>query len=398
MRQKLFKDAVILGLLTAIGPFAIDMYLPAMPEIGRSLAATPEQVVMSLTVFFIPFALLQIVYGPVSDAFGRRAPLAFGIGLFAIASVGCALATDIGTLLAFRALQGAGAAAPIVIPMAIVRDMHTGVEAARLSSLLMLVFGTSPILAPLAGSLAISFASWRVVFWAVTVAAILGLVLLATMLAETRPKEARHNSGVSGTLAAFRLLLADRHFMAMTMVGGIAMASFFVYLANSSFILIDHYGLSPAGYSLAFSSNAFAFFAAAQLNGWLGGRFGLHRIVRPAVYGYAMAMFLAFGLTLAGVENLVVIGVVLALGYGFLGIVLPVTTVLALEEHGSIAGAASSLLGTLRLLLGAVIIAVSSRFSDGTLLPMAAGIAACAAVTLALALAMARSAARTAQA
>lgn len=390
MRQKLFKDAVILGLLTAIGPFAIDMYLPAMPEIGRSLAATPDQVVLSLTVFFIPFALFQIVFGPVSDAFGRRPPLAFGIGLFAIASVGCALATDIGTLLAFRALQGAGAAAPIVIPMAVVRDMHTGVEAARLSSLLMLVFGVSPILAPIAGSLAISVSSWRVVFWAVTVAAVLGLVLIATLLEETRPREARHGSGVAGTFAAFRLLLADGHFMAMTMVGGVAMASFFVYLANSSFILIDHYGLSPAGYSLAFSCNALAFFGAAQANGWLGSRFGLHRIVRPAVYGYAAAMILALVLTLAGVENLVAVGAVLALGYGFLGVVLPVTTVLALEEHGTIAGAASSLMGTLRLLLGAVIIAVSSWFSNGTLVPMTAGIAACAVVTLALALATAR--------
>lgn len=384
MNSTLLRHAVVLGLLTAIGPFAIDMYLPALPSIGENLGADDDLVVMSLTAFFIPFGLFQIVYGPVSDIVGRKAPLYFGIALFAIASIGCALATDIEMLIVFRALQGIGAAAGIVIPGAIVRDLHTGVEAVRLQSLLMLVFGISPILSPLAGSIVIELADWRAIFFIVTVLAGLGLVMLATLLEETRPRAARGESSVGGTLKALRLLLADRNFMALTFIGGFALASFFVYLANSSFILMDHYGLSPMVYSLAFSVNAAAFFGSAQLNGWLGRRFGLDRIVRPAVFGFTAAMAALFALTIAGVDRLDVLAVLLFVGYFFLGQILPITSVLAMEEHGAIAGAASSLMGTLRLVTGAIVIGVSSAFADGTLVPMVAGIAACALLTFVL--------------
>ena len=384
MTQSLVRNALVLGLLTAIGPFAIDMYLPALPSIGASLGADTDQVLMSLTAFFVTFGLSQIVYGPISDMVGRKPPLYFGIALFAVASIGCALSTDIHMLIAFRFVQGIGAAAGMVVPRAIVRDLHTGVDAARLMSLLMLVFSVSPILAPLTGSIVIELISWRAIFWVVTVTAVLGLLMLATLLKETRPRAMRVESTVGSALAAYKVLLGDRRFLGLSFIGGVAIASFFVYLANSSFVLIGHYGLSPTLYSLAFSVNAVAFFAAAQLNGWLGSRFGLQRIIRPAVIGYATTMLVLFALTMAGVDRLEVLSVLLFVGFGFLGLVIPTSSVLALEEHGSIAGTASSLMGTLQFMTGAIVIAIGSVFADGTPLPMVAGITACAAVTLVL--------------
>lgn len=182
-----FRMALILGLLSAIGPFAIDMYLPALPAIGAALRADVGAVQWSLTAFFLALGVGQLVYGPVSDMVGRRPPLFFGLGLFTLASVGCALATDVHTLVLLRFVQGLGAAAGMVIPRAVVRDLHTGTEAARLMSLLMLVFSVSPLLAPLVGSGVIALAGWRGVFWVVAVAALAGLVLVQRALHETRP-------------------------------------------------------------------------------------------------------------------------------------------------------------------------------------------------------------------
>lgn len=384
-KTRFLRNALVLGLLTAIGPFAIDMYLPSMPSIGASLGADADAVLMSLTAFFVTFALGHMVFGPISDMVGRKAPLYFGILLFIGASIGCALAEDIETLIAFRALQGLGGAAGIVIPRAMVRDLHSGVDEAKLLALLMLVLSVSPLFAPLVGSIIIEQASWRSVFWLVTVAAVIGFLLAAFLVRETRPAQLRSDSNWGSVLAGCRQLLVDRHFLGLTFVGSFALSSFFVFLAQSSFVLMDRYGLSPTAYSLVFSVNAAAFFAAMQLNGWLGARFGLHRLVRPAVFGYAAAMLLLLALVLAGVENLLLLEIVLFIGYGFVGILLPVTSVLALEDHGAIAGTASSLMGTLQLTSGAVAMAISGAFADGSLLPMVAGIAGCAFMSLLLA-------------
>ncbi|MBA3594975.1 MAG: Bcr/CflA family efflux MFS transporter, partial [Polaromonas sp.] len=196
MNSTFLRTALVLGLLSAIGPFAIDMYLPALPSIGQSLGASVGAVQASLMAFFISLGIGQIIYGPVSDMVGRKPPLYFGLALFAAASVGCALAPDVETLVVLRFIQGLGACAGMVIPRAVVRDLHTGTDAARLMSLLMLVFSVSPILAPLAGSLLIESLGWRSVFWAVTVAGVAGLVLLASSLPETRPPEQRVDSSV----------------------------------------------------------------------------------------------------------------------------------------------------------------------------------------------------------
>lgn len=375
MTSSFLRAALILGLLSAIGPFAIDMYLPALPAIGQSLGASTSAVQGSLMAFFIALGVGQLIYGPVSDQIGRKPPLYFGLALFAVGSVGCALAPDIHTLVAMRFVQGLGACAGSVVPRAVVRDLYTGHQALRLMSMLMLVFSVSPILAPLAGSLLTEALGWRSAFWFMLGAGLLGLVLVATQLDETRPAAARAASNWGQALRGYATLLRDRHFLGLTFIGAFGIASFFAYLANSSFVLIEHYGLTPRQYSVVFASNAASFIGMSQLTAGMGKRFGLKPMVRVAAHGYAGVMALMLGLFLAGVNALPVLLVLLFVGYGFLGLIIPTSAILALEEHGPIAGTASALMGTLQFATGAVVMALTGLFVDGTALPMVAGIA-----------------------
>jgi DHA1 family bicyclomycin/chloramphenicol resistance-like MFS transporter len=384
MSPRFLRLAVVLGLLSAIGPFAIDMYLPALPSIGEDLAASTGAVQFSLLAFFLSMGLAQIFVGPLSDMFGRKAPLYLSLVLFALGGIGSALAPTIEWLIVARFVQGLGAAAGMVVPRAIVRDLHTGNEAARLMSLLMLVFSVSPILAPLGGSVIIEAFGWRAVFWFVTGAALVAIAMLALTLKETRPAAARLESSIGGALAGYRFLLGDRNFLGLTFIGAFGISSFFVYLASSSFILIDRYGLTPTQYSIAFSINAVAFIGMSQLTGMLADRFGLRRVVRFAVTGYTTMMVVLFGLTATGVDRLDVMAALLFVGYGFLGLVIPTTAVLALEDHGEIAGTASALMGTLQFATGAVAMAIVGLFFDGTSLPMVAGIAIAAVIAFVL--------------
>ncbi len=385
MSAKFYRVAVVLGLLSAIGPFAIDMYLPALPSIGADLGASTAAVQMSLLIFFLATASGQLLVGPLSDMVGRKAPLYVGLLLFMAGGVGAALAPNVEWLIAFRFVQGLGACAGMVVPRAVVRDLHTGVEATRLMSLLMLVFSISPILAPLTGSFIIEGFGWRGVFWAVTIAALIATVLLATSLKETRTPEQRAGSSPRSALAGYRFLLGDRNFLGLTAIGGFAISSFFVYLSNSSFVLIDHYGLSPKAYSAFFSINAVSFFGMSQLTGALSQRFGLRRVVRVAVAGYAATMLALLAAMGSGADHLWVLAAFLFIGYGFVGLVIPTTSVLAMDDHGAIAGTASALMCTLQLGIGALAMGVAGLFFDGTPLPMVAGIAICAALSFTLA-------------
>ena len=383
--RRFFGTALILGLVSAIGPFAIDMYLPALPTIGHSLQASPGAVQASLTAFFVALGVCQLFYGPLSDIVGRKTPIYFGLAVFGLGSIGCALAPNIHLLIVFRVVEAVGACAGSVVPRAIVRDLHTGADATRLMSLLILVFSVSPILAPLVGSFVIALAGWRAVFWVVTGAAALGVVLTATQLSETRPAAARAQSSWSGALQGYRLLLKDRRFMGLVIAGAFGISSFFIYLANSSFVLIGHYGLSPAAYSLFFALNAAAFIGAAQLNGWLTGRYGLSAVIRMAVTGFALAMLaLAIAMSL-GNDRLDVMAALLFVAYGFLGMVVPTASVLALEQHGAIAGTASALMGAVQMIVGASVMAIAGAFANGTAGPMVRCIAAAAVIAFALA-------------
>ena len=390
MTSGFLRIAIVLGLISAIGPFAIDMYLPALPTIGAELQASAMAVQMSLVVVFLSFAVGPLVVGPLADIHGRKPVMYGGLALFSAASVGAALAPGVEWLIFFRLLQGLGASTGMVVPRAVVRDMHTGAEAARLMSLLMLVFSISPILAPLTGSFIIAAFGWRAVFWAVTLAAVLATVLLTFGLAETRTAERRGASSFASAWRGYRVLAADRNFIGLSLIGGFGIASFFVYLANSSFVIIDHYGMSPSVYSLFFSVNAVSFFGVSQTSGWLIGRFGLQRVVRMAVFGFSGVMIAMWAVMAAGVESLAFMSVALFVAYGFLGLVIPTTSVLAMEDHGEIAGTASALMGTLHMVTGVAAMTVTSFFANGLPLPMVTGIAVCAAMALLLTLATIR--------
>jgi len=385
MKHQFLRLALVLGLLSAIGPFAIDMYLPSLPAIGSALHADTHAVQLSLTVFFLSFAVSQLLYGPASDMFGRKPPLYAGIALFVAGSIGCAMAHDIGTLIAFRFVQGLGGGAPNVITRAVVRDLHTGHEATRLMSLLMLVFSVSPILAPLAGSFIVEAGGWAAVFWVVATIGVLGLALTAFALEETRPPADRHGSGLASTWRAFALLARDPHFMGLTGVASLGVGAFFIYLSNSSFVLIGQYGLTPRQYGLAFAVNAASFITVSQLAGRLTRRHGLSKVVSVSVAGFALTMVAGVALHAAGATQLGTLIVMLMIGFGFLGLVVPTTSVMALDHHGDIAGAASALMGTLQMVMGAVVIAVMGLVSDGGARAMLAGVAVTALLTWALA-------------
>jgi len=382
---RFLRIAIVLGLLSAIGPFAIDMYLPALPSIGKDLTTDPATVQMSLLAFFVTMGLGQIVVGPISDMIGRKGPMYLGLGLFVLGSIGSAVAPGIHWLIVFRLIQGFGACPGMVVPRAVVRDLHTGTEAARLMSLLMLVFSVSPILAPLTGSFVIQWFGWRAVFWVVTVAASLAAILLATSLKETRPVEHRAGSSFNSALTGYLFLLRERNFLGLTFIGSFGISGFFVYLSSSSFVLIDHYKLSPSLYSFFFSLNAAAFFAASQLTGTLSERFGLTRLIRVAVTGYAVMMIALLLIAASRVDRLDVLVSLLFAGNGFLGLVIPATSVLAMEDYGEFAGTASALMGTLQFATGAICMIVAGIFFDGTPLPMIVGIAICAVITFVIA-------------
>lgn len=384
MKTVYSRRAVVLGLLSAMGPFAIDMYLPALPALGRSIHADARSVQWTLMAFFLAMGSCQLLYGPLSDMFGRKPPLIAGLVLFVLTSIACGLATSIESLIAWRTLQGVGACATTVTPRAMVRDLYTGAEAARLMSLLMLVFSVSPLLAPLAGSVAIGWASWRAVFFATAVLGGFGLVLATLGLEETRPPTARVESTLQSVLASYGRLVRDRRFVGLSFVAGFGMATFFAYLANSSFVLIEHFGLTPSRYSLFFALNAVAFIGSAQLTGMLTRRHGLTRVVLLAVTGHALAMLALCLAWVLGASSLALLASMLFVGYGCLGLVIPSTVVIAMDAHGPIAGTASALFGTVQMVTGAVMIALLGLWTDGTPWPMIAGIGLCASITCAL--------------
>ncbi|MGZ3409292.1 MAG: multidrug effflux MFS transporter [Xanthobacteraceae bacterium] len=372
------RNAIVLGLLSAVGPFAIDMYLPALPTIAADLHASTAAAQMTLTSFFVAFGICQIIYGPVSDRVGRKPPLYVGLALFIAGSIGCALSPSVAWLVFFRGLQGVGASAVMEIPRAIIRDLHTGIEATRLMSLIMLVISVSPILAPLTGSALIISLGWRAVFAAVTVVAVIGLVLLTFFQAETHPPDKRRAAGTVHVGQSFAYLLTHRRFLGLTFIGGFGMASFFAFLAGSSFVYIEHFGLTPAHFGMVFAVNAIGFIGGSQFAANLGHRFGMAKVVLVAVTVYAALTSALALLTLAGVDSLAVMMTLLFFGFAAMGLVIPSTMVLALDEHGPIAGMASALGGTLQMVTGGVMIVIVSLVFDGTPLPMLAAIALCA--------------------
>lgn len=296
MSSSLWRSALVLGTLALVGPFAIDMYLPAMPAIALDLGVRETAVQATITAYFIAFGIAQMVYGPWADQAGRKPPIYVGVGIFLIGSAGAALAGSVDELIAWRFLQGLGGAVLMVLPRAIIRDMHTGAEATKLMALIMLVISISPMLAPLAGSAVIALAGWRVIFATLFAGALISLAMTATMLPETLSAPRRRPVNMRSLIAGARRLLTDARFMGLTFIGAFGMGSFFVFLASAAFVYTGEFGLSPTGFSLAFAINAVGFFSASQAAGPLASRIGLARVIRLGT-----GLFAIFSLALLGI-------------------------------------------------------------------------------------------------
>nr|WP_010397494.1 multidrug effflux MFS transporter [Paracoccus sp. TRP] len=378
MRDPLFRMALILGLLSAVGPFAIDMYLPALPQVARDLGTSEAKAALTLTSYFIVFGIAQMIYGPMADAVGRKKPLVIGVAIFLVATVAASLAPTIGWLIAARALQGLGAATLMAVPRAVIRDMATGPAAAKMMAAIMIVISVSPMLAPLTGSAVMAWGGWREIFAVLAAAALLSLALILFVLPETLPQAERRPVRLTTMAEGARRLLSDRRFMGLTMIGGFGMASFFVFLASASFVYTGQYGLSPTGFSLAFAVNAIGFFSASQFAGKLAERYGMERVISFAITGFAGLALLLSVVVMAGFDALPVVIAGLFMANACLGLVMPTAMVMSLDPHPDIAGLASSLGGTIQMLTGGLMIAVTSPFLDNTSVTMVPAIALCA--------------------
>jgi DHA1 family bicyclomycin/chloramphenicol resistance-like MFS transporter len=396
MQSSLFRTALVLALMSMVGPFAIDMFLPALPAIAGDLRVAEPVAQNTITFYFLAFGVSQLVYGPVSDMVGRKAPIFTGLAIFAAGSVWAGLAGSIEALVAARFVQGIGGAAVMVIPRAIIRDMYTGHEATRLMSLIMLVISVSPMLAPLAGSGVIALVGWRGVFVFMALASVACIAMAATLQPETLPADRRVPVNLRALWAGARTLMRSGPFLGLTLIGAFGMASFFVFISFAPFVYVETFGLTPTQFSLFFAINAGGFFGASQLAGPLGQRFTARRVMLWGTLGFAAFTVALFVVGSLGGATLAAITAFLFMGNGFMGLVIPTSMVMALEEHGEIAGLASSLGGTLQMLVGGLAVVAAGPFFDGTALPMLAAIALCATASVALALVTLRAAPATA--
>lgn len=387
---------VLLGALSAFGPLSIDMYLPGLPDLRRDFDTGASSTQLTLSACLLGLALGQMLAGPLSDALGRRRPLLIGLAAYATASFLCAFAPSVGALVGLRFVQGAAGAAGIVIARAIVRDLYSGVAAARFFSQLMLVNGTAPILAPLLGGQLLRFTPWRGIF---VVLAAIGAILCAAAalgLKDTLHPVNRRTGGTRGTLATFRRLLTERAFVGYLLSSGFAFAAMFSYISGSPFVLQEIYGLSPQGFSLLFGINALGIVAIGQIN----GRLVAHRSL-VSLLGAGLTISVVGGLSLLAIVAVGGIGLVGVLPALFLvvasiGLIAPNATALALADHPRTAGSASALLGLTQYAVGATVAPLVGVAGTDSALPMALVIATCGLVAMiAFALLIARPTGRT---
>ncbi|MDB5459961.1 MAG: transporter [Caulobacteraceae bacterium] len=363
------RFALVLGALSAAGPLAIDMYLPALPAIARDLHAGQGHAEMSLMSFFIGLTIGQPIYGPLSDRLGRRRPILAGLALYIAASIACSLARSVDVLIVGRGLQGLGAGAGMAIGAAIVRDIYAGAQAARLLALRVLVLGVSPILAPILGAAVISVASWRDIFWFAAGFGVLCAVL-TFMIPETRPEHARADSRLSGALGVYRRLLADRTFMGAVLTAACMQAAFIAYIAGSSFVFMTMLGAPPWVYSLIFAVNAVGFIGCAQFTPQLMRRFRPEQLILFAATVQSCAAVLMLLMALAHHVSLPLLLPPLFVFLACYGLVGGPSAVLALRDHGAVAGTAAALMSFMQMASAALGAALIAFLANGTALPM----------------------------
>jgi DHA1 family bicyclomycin/chloramphenicol resistance-like MFS transporter len=384
---------LVLGGLTATPPLAMDMYLPALPEVTKSLNAPAATVQLTITTCLVGMALGQLVVGPMSDRWGRRRPLLTGLAVYVVATVLCALAPTVESLVAFRLAQGLAGAAAIVIARAVVRDLYDGVAMARFFSTLMLISGVAPIVAPLIGGQILRFTDWRGVFAVLTVLGVLLFGVVWAKFPETLAPAERHSGGIGEALRAMRGLLADGAFSGYMLAGGFAFAALFAYISASPFVIQEIYGASPQTFSMLFGLNSVGLVIVGQINGKvLVGRVSLDRVlaVGLAIVILAATALLLMSLGVFGEVGLAPVAAALFVLMSAMGITLPNTQALALMRVKHAAGSASALLGTSAFLVGAIATPLVGIAGEHTAVPMAVVQLAAALVALACFVVMCR--------
>lgn len=376
---------LILGSLSAFGPLAIDFYLPSFPALAKAFATDVEHVQLSLAAYFVGLAVGQLVYGPLADRFGRRKPLLFGVTLFSLASLACALAPSLEWLIAARFVQALGGCAGMVVSRAVVRDLCDPINSAKVFSQLMLVMGVAPILAPLAGGLLLSAFGWPSIFICLTLFSLICLLALAKWLPETLTKDVPP-APLRGAIGEYKRLFANLPFLGYALTGGFAVAGMFAYIAGSPFVFIELYGVPAEHYGLLFGSNALGFILVAQLNAWLVARHG------PAYWlGKTVWFYLACGLALllvalAKPQALWPLLIPLFGCIACLGILLPNASACAMAGQGRHAGSASALLGSLQFVIAASAATMVGVLHDGSAWSVAVVIFVCGLLAVGLSL------------
>lgn len=371
------KLVIILGTLTAFSPLSIDMYLPGLPAIAREFNVPTSLAQQTLAVFFIGLSLGQALYGPISDRMGRRRPLLFGCVVYIIASLGCAMAPSIGSLIVLRLAQALGGCAGVVIARSVVRDLFDQKESARMFSFLILVMGLAPILAPLIGGQVLAAFGWRAIFVVLAGFGVLCLLMALFGLPETLPSERRIRAGLGEALRVYGRLLTDTHFMGFVLASGLASACMFTYISGSPFVFIELNGVPAEQYGLLFGMNALGLIAASQINRRLLLRHDDRKILRVALSVTAGSALLLFITTALGIGGFPLMLALIFVCIGSTGFVGPNATAAAMANHGRQAGSASALIGAIQFALGAAAGALLGALHNGTALPMTGVIALC---------------------
>ncbi|PEG57418.1 Bcr/CflA family drug resistance efflux transporter [Mycolicibacterium boenickei] len=360
----------VLALLTAVAPLSIDMYLPAFPAMAAEFGTSASAVQFTLTSFMVGLASGQLILGPLSDRFGRRPLMLAGTFVCILAGVACALAPNIAALTAFRFVQGFSGAAGVVLSRAVVADRAHGAVAARAFSLMMIINGAAPVLAPLIGGSLMGVIGWRGVFWILAGLAVAMFLGVVAVLTETHPKDRRHTGGVTAMLRDARSVLTNRDYIGYTLAFAFGFTVMFAYISASPFVLQNVLGLSPLHYSFAFAANAAGIVIMNAVNARIVGRFGQRRLLHLGV-----GLLVLFSVLLL-VDALLgpVLWASLLLLWGAvasLGLVAANATALALDQVRHAAGTGSAVLGALQFGLAALVSPIVGLGGDHTALPMA---------------------------
>ncbi|HEY5878428.1 MAG TPA: multidrug effflux MFS transporter [Nakamurella sp.] len=380
---------VLLGALTAIGPFTIDMYLAAFPTITTDLATDPAAVQLTITATLAGLALGQLVIGSVSDALGRRLPLLVALGAYVIASLGIVFAGSVEMLTALRFVQGFTAAAGMVLSTAIIRDRFEGVRVGKALARMMLVVGVAPAIAPVIGAQFLAWGSWRMMFAALAVVGLVLLGLAAVFLKESLPVERRRAGGLAAATRSYGSLLRDPVFVGLAFVGGFSLAGIFTYVSSATFVFQEGFGLSTGQFAAIFASGAVAITVGTQINGALIGRVRPERILLAGVLFSVVTASLMVVVAVLG-AGVLPLAALLVLTLLTAGILLPAVPVIALAQNAHRAGSAAALLGAIQFAVGAFIAPLSGLFDAASPVPMAGVILGASLVTLALVLALRR--------